>query len=202
MQTNLELVEEESKFTSTGSGSVEKTKLLSVMSMGPIVGPYGTADNTYATADMDPDAPGFTGDITSNMDFRADCIPGYQFIARSTPRSFGYSTGYLTGNGKAPNGFPTGAGISFPSKPQVGDYYLRIDYKPQILYRWDGKLWVRISDNIRTETGWTIENKSQLSGFINDTETIYLNQAEGFIPEKQAISTVLTVRPDNIDPET
>jgi hypothetical protein len=133
------------------------------------------------------------------MDWRADCDPAFQFIARSSPRSFGYSTGYLDGTGEAPNGFPTGAGISFPQNPQVGDYFLRIDYFPQLLYRWDGKLWVRISKNVRTETGFNVTNESQLSGFINNIGETRLTNGT-FVPQRQALSTILGLTPDPLPP--
>ena len=191
VQASLEMVEQAPERIGSGSGSVETTKLLSVQSFGIIDGPYGTADNTYATADQNPEATGFTGDITQQMDYRADCDPRYQFIVRSSPRSFGYSAGMLTGDGQAPNGYPTGAGIAFPQNPQVGDYFLRIDYNPQLLYRWDGRIWVRISENVRTETGFTVDDKSQLSGFINDQAEIYLNSEGTFVPQAQPLSSVL-----------
>ena len=143
------------------------------------------------------------------MDYRADCIPGYQYIVRSTPRSFGYSAGYLTGDGAPPNGdplgssaSPTGAGISFPQNPQVGDYFLRIDYLPQILYRWDGKMWVRVSEKVRTQTGFANgDNQSLLSGFINDDQVLYLNNDKKFVPERQPLSSVLMPKPDDIPPQ-
>jgi hypothetical protein len=135
------------------------------------------------------------------MDYRADCDPAFQYIARSSPRSFGYSTGYLDGTDAAPNGFPTGAGISFPQNPQVGDYFLRIDYFPQILYRWNGQLWVRISTNVRTDTGFTSLDRSQLSGFINDTNQTQLTNGT-YVPERQALSTILTLAPDPLPPQT
>lgn len=197
---NLESIYIPPAIVGNGSGPVEGSRVLSVTSMGPVTGPYGTADNTYATADANPEAPGFTGTITQQMDYRADCDPRFQYIARSTPRSFGYTAGYLTGDGQAPNGIPTGAGISFPQSPQVGDYFLRIDYNPQILYRWDGKIWVRISTNVRTETGFTDSDGSLLSGFINDTNQIYLNNTGEFIPEAQPLSTILTLSPDPLPP--
>lgn len=185
--------------TDSGSGAVSGQKMLSVYSLGQVTGPYGTADNTYATADANPELPGFTGTISTQMDWRADADPAFQYIARSSPRSFGYTTGYLSGDGQAPNGYPTGAGISFPQNPQVGDYFLRIDYFPQILYRWDGRLWVRISTNVRTQTGFGINDTSQLSGFINnDNETVLTDGT--LIPEKQALSTILTLSPDVIPP--
>ena len=200
IQTSLQVHEQAPERTDSGSGSVEATKILTIQSLGPITGPYGTADNTYATADQDPTEPGFTGTISPEMDFRADCDPAFQYIARSSPRSFGYSTGYMSGDGTAPNGFPTGAGISFPQNPQVGDYFLRIDYAPQILYRWDGQLWVRISTNVRTDTGFTAADKSQLSGFINNEGEIFLQETQTFVPEAQPLSSILTIAPDDNPP--
>lgn len=198
---NLEVLTLAPVRTDTNSGPVSGDKILTVYSMGQITGPYGTADNTYATADANPELPGFTGTISTEMDWRADCDPAFQFIARSSPRSFGYTTGYLDGNGQAPNGFPTGAGISFPQNPQVGDYFLRIDYFPQLLYRWDGKLWVRISKNVRTETGFNVTNESQLSGFINNVGETRLTNGT-FVPQKQALSTILGLTPDTLPPVT
>jgi hypothetical protein len=195
--------------TDTNSGRVSGEIILTVTSGGPITGPYGTADNTYATADADPELPGFTGTISQQMDWRADCDPAFQFIARSSPRSFGYSAGYMTGDGTAPNGFQTeilglgsvsGAGISFPVNPQVGDYFLRIDYFPQLLYRWDGRVWIRVSSNVRTDTGFTYQDQSLLSGFINDTAQTELTNGT-FIPQRQALSTALALTPDPIPPQ-
>lgn len=201
VQASLSMIEEKPKLTEGGSGSVETSKSLSVQSLGIITGPYGTADNTYSTADQDPTQPGFTGDITQQMDYRADCDPRFQYITRSSPRTFGYSTGYMTGDGTAPNGFPVGAGIAFPQNPQVGDYFLRIDYMPQLLYRWDGKLWIRISTNVRTETGFTVDDQSLLSGFINNEGEIYLNNTQEVVPEKQPLSSVLRPALDVLPPE-
>jgi len=186
--------------TSTGSGQISGNKILSVYSIGLVIGPYGTADNTYATADANPEAPNFTGVINTQMDWRADCDPAFQFIARSSPRSFGYTTGYLDGDGQAPNGFPTGAGISFPQNPQVGDYFLRIDYFPQVLYRWDGRRWVRISEKVRTETGFNQANQSQLSGFINNTAETKLTDGV-YVPQRQGLSTILALTPDPLPPK-
>jgi len=196
---NLETVTLAPERTDTNSGQVTGNKILTVYSMGQITGPYGTADNTYATADANPELPGFTGTINQDMDWRADCDPAFQFIARSSPRSFGYTTGYLDGTGEAPNGFPTGAGISFPQNPQVGDYFLRIDYFPQLLYRWDGRIWVRISKNVRTPTGMTEADKSQKSSFINDRAQTKLTDGT-FVPQRQALSTILGLTPDPLPP--
>ena len=188
--------------TDAGSGPVSADMLLSIDSLGVITGPYGTADNTYATADQDPVAPGFTGTEPygpNTMDYRADCDPRFQYIARSSPRTFGYTTSYLSGDGTAPNGEPTGAGISFPQNPQVGDYFLRIDYFPQLLFRWDGNLWVRISENVRTETGLSEGDLSLQSSFINNSNVTVTTSGE-IIDQKQALSSILQITPDTLPP--
>ena len=213
VQVNLEKITLDPVRMGTGSGAVEGERIVSIVPVGTVLGPYGTADNTYATADQNPDAPNFTGTQPygpDTMDYRADCDPRFQYIARSTPRSFGYTAGYLTGDGSAPNGLPLGtsglngvsgpgAGISFPQNPQVGDYFLRIDYKPQILFRWNGSLWVRISDNVRTGTGFDGQDESLLSGFINDSSQTRLTDGT-YVPEAQALSTILTLKPDVLPP--
>lgn len=201
VQASLEVGEERPKpIKGLSTMPLQGDKFLTVQSMGPVTGPYGTADNTYATADADLTQPGFTGTVSTQMDWRADCDPAFQYITRATPRSFGYEAGFLTGDGTAPNGFPSGAGIAFPQNPQVGDYFLRIDYAPQILYRWDGKLWIRISTNVRTGTGYTAGDKSLQSGFINNEGQIYNNNQQELIPAAQPLSSVLNLAPDNLPP--
>ena len=185
----------------SNSGAVEGTYMISVKSLGAITGPYGTADNTFATADQDPTAPGFTGTITPQMDFRADADPAFQFISRYSPLNFNYTQGYLTGDGNAPNGFPVGTGISFPQNPEVGDYFLRIDYKPNILYRWSGRLWIKISENVRTPTGYSYDSKNLLSTFINNRDQVTLTDGST-TPSRQALSTILTQPFDPIPPVT
>ena len=205
VQANLSVITESPEMSPTGtsSGAVEGTKVLSVQITGPVTGPYGTADNTYATADQDPVAPGFTGTEPygpNTMDYRADCDPRFQYIARSTPRDFGYTTGYLSGEGTPPNGLPAGAGISFPSAPQVGDYFLRIDYSPNVLYRWSGTLWLRVSEDVRTTTGFTATDESLQSGFINNDATIYVQQDGANVSSAQGLSEMLNIAPDPIPP--
>ena len=203
VEANLSIMIEAPEMSATGSGALEGNKILAVNITGPVTGPYGTADNTYATADQNPEATGFTGTEPygpNTMDYRADCDPRFQFIARATPKSFGYTSGYLTGEGTAPNGLPTGAGISFPSTPQVGYYFLRIDYSPNVLYRWSGTLWLRVDENVRTETGFTTLDESLQSGFINNDANIYVNNDGANVASAQPLSSLLDLEPDPIPP--
>jgi len=85
--------------------------------------------------------------------------------------------GYLTGDGRPPNGASVAAGLSFPAGPSEGDFYLRLDYVPNRLFRYDGQRWVKIEDAVRTNLTPGVNNTTQLSGFINDTEKFMSNSA-------------------------
>ena len=85
--------------------------------------------------------------------------------------------GYLTGDALPPNGATVAAGIAFPNAPGQGDYYLRLDYIPNRLFRYDGRRWVKVEDSVRTNLTPGTENQTQLSGFINDTGKFMSNSA-------------------------
>jgi hypothetical protein len=85
--------------------------------------------------------------------------------------------GYLTGDALPPNGATVAAGIAFPNAPGQGDYYLRLDYIPNRLFRYDGRRWVKVEDSVRTNLTPGTENQTQLSGFINDTNQFMSNGA-------------------------
>jgi hypothetical protein len=129
------------------------------------------------------------------MDYQADTDPRFLFIRRSTPRNFGWLVGYLTGDDQAPNGEPVGSGIAFPSNPKIGDYFLRLDYLPQKMFRWSGTSWVEISSNVRTDPGLTSADQSQISSFINNSATVATAQGTT-IPSRQSLSQALTIKPD------
>jgi hypothetical protein len=85
--------------------------------------------------------------------------------------------GYLTGDALPPNGATVAAGIAFPNAPGQGDYYLRLDYIPNRLFRYDGRRWVKVEDSVRTNLTPGADNQTQLSGFINDTGKFMSNSA-------------------------
>lgn len=273
--------------TGSGSGQVDGNTVLAINALSPITGPYGTADNTYSTADQWPDIflyttefvgryateipvqtlfptdtpdtwyenPGlhipeyvtlldgtrsnvfefntlvtgvdivnktitinnptingipvgaeinigsdFIGNpITQNiMDYRADADPRFRYIARYTPRGFGYTSGYMFGDGTAPNGVPTGSGITFPGNPTIGDYFLRTDYMPSILYRWDGSLWIRTA--VANRSGVAFDStvpgqQSQMASFINNEQTLTLTDGT-VVPSQQPLSSLFKLTPD------
>jgi hypothetical protein len=196
IQMSLKVAEIKPDRTDTNSGAVSGQLVLTAKALGAVDGPYGTGDNTYSDATQDPTSPNFTGTIIPNiMNYRADTDPRYNFVAKSSPRGFGYTDGYLVGTADAPNGLPTGSGITFPSDPKVGDYFLRTDYLPQQLFRWDGRLWIKISDNVRTGTALGANDKSQRASFINNSNVTVLTNGTT-IPEKQSLSQIFKIQVD------
>ena len=200
IQASLEIAEKAPDRLDTGAGQVQGEVVLAVKAVAPITAPYGTADNTYANASQDPNDPSFDPTLivdTNIMDFRADADPRFAFVARYTPEGYGYSGGYMTGDGTAPNGIPTGSGTSFPSNPALGDYFLRIDYVPNLLYRYDGNLWVRIGQSNRSGVAFdeSATDQTVLGSFINNQSTLVLTDGST-IPQQQALSSLLQIKVD------
>jgi hypothetical protein len=123
-------------------------------------------------------------------------VDGTQGGMNVTPASDGYTMGYLTGDGIAPNGLPVIPGVSFPPNPAAGDYALRLDYQPNRLFRYDGRLWVKIEDNVRTDLNNGPNNNTLRSTFVNNTYTVPTKD-QGNIPSRQSLSEILKPRADN-----
>jgi len=125
-------------------------------------------------------------------------VDGTQGGQNVTPRADGYTAGYLTGDGIPPNGFPVTPGVSFPASPVSGDYCLRLDYKPNRLFRYDGRRWIKIEEKVRTQLDNGPVNQTLRSGFVNNTYTTNTNDM-GAIPQRQSLSEALRPKADNGD---
>ena len=115
-----------------------------------------------------------------------------------------YYVGYLTGDGIPPDGAPYSFGIAFPNGAIKGEFFLRTDYLPNRLFRYDGKNWIKFEDNVRMTTstlGETQTNDPLLvrrklkASFVNNTTTATIGGE--VVPERQALSKVLKARADN-----
>lgn len=116
--------------------------------------------------------------------------------APQTPRADGYTMGYLTGDGIAPNGLPVTPGVSFPDQAQEGEYCLRLDYFPNRLFRYDGRRWIKIEENVRTDLSNGPSNDTLRSSFVNNAYTTPTTD-QGNIPSRQSLSELLRPRADN-----
>jgi hypothetical protein len=106
----------------------------------------------------------------------------------ATPQRSGY-TGYMLGDGLSANGAQFGHGISFPTQTGSGDYFLRTDFMPNRLFRYNGSMWVKVEDSVRmtmtnTPTNGELAPNSQTrqtlkTSFINNSNITGVSQ-QGF----------------------
>jgi len=112
-----------------------------------------------------------------------------------TPASSHYGF-YLDGDGVAPNGNPAGFGITFPtSGVDKGDYFLRTDYLPNRLFRYDGTRWVKIEDSVRITTTNNDSRANYKTSFVNNSTTDTINGLT--VDQRQALTEALKPKADN-----
>jgi hypothetical protein len=110
-----------------------------------------------------------------------------------TPNRPGY-TGYLLGDGVPENGVEFGHGIAFPQSPYNGDFFLRTDYFPNRLFRYDGLRWIKHEDAVRMDLSNSDTRKTQKTGFINNTNSQVI--AGQSVEERQSLSKALKPKAD------
>ena len=111
-----------------------------------------------------------------------------------TPDRAGYQ-GYLIGSDLPVNGESFGYGITFPLDSISGDYFLRTDYMPNRLFRYDGERWIKMEDNVRMTMTNTDDRQTLKTSFINNTNT---NEIGGeTVEERQSLSQALKPKADN-----
>jgi hypothetical protein len=118
-------------------------------------------------------------------------------------------TNYFVDDAIPGNGAPFTAGIAFPLNPTEGQFCLRTDYLPRRLFRYNGRRWVKIEDNIRMTlnnlgnsdigAGDRFEGKdnrqTQKTGFVNNDRQTTING--NVVKEKQSLSKALRPKADN-----
>ena len=104
--------------------------------------------------------------------------------------------GHLTGTGEPPNGESVVSGIRFPANPKLGDFCLRVDFKPNRLFRFDGRRWIKIENERRTNiTSGDDDNKTLRNSFVNNPNT-FVDMNQNVHDEKQNLHEVLRPRSD------
>ena len=112
-----------------------------------------------------------------------------------TPASSHYGF-YLDGDGVAPNGAPAGFGTAFPSSGvDKGDYFLRTDFLPNRLFRYDGLRWVKIEDSVRITKTNDDTRANYKTKFVNQSGTTTINGLT--VEQRQALTEALKPKADN-----
>ena len=108
-------------------------------------------------------------------------------------------------------GHPANAdfGNVFPTAPEKGDIYLRTDYLPNALYRYNGKRWVMYEQGVRmtmnqfgnqdvaagTHFEGSAIRQTQMGTFVNNANTSTIGGK--VVTERQALSRALKPKADN-----
>lgn len=111
-----------------------------------------------------------TADNTTTLDASNNSTTALENNAR--PQRTGY-TGYLVGDGFPSNGYDFGHGIQFPEMPADNDFFLRTDFMPNRLFKFNGTRWVKIEDAVRMNMTNNDTKNTLKSGFINNTAYIF-----------------------------
>jgi hypothetical protein len=131
-----------------------------------------------------------TADITGE-DGSIDTVTADAIAA--VPVRAGY-TGYLLGDGVPVNGATFGSGIQFPATAYQDDFYLRTDFMPNRLFRFDGARWVKVEDAVRQTMTNTDTRNTLKTSFINNTNTTTV--AGETFPERSSLSEALKPKAD------
>jgi hypothetical protein len=96
------------------------------------------------------------------------------------PVRTGY-TGYLVGDGFPSNGNAFGHGIQFPNAPTADDFFLRTDFLPNRLFRFNGpsSAWVKVEDAVRMNMTNDSTRQTLKTGFINNDDAYIYTGALG-----------------------
>ena len=157
----------------------------------------------YVVPKLNQEAVDVADISNTELDVSSENIGIDASLVLNSPKN-NYYVGYLTGDGVPPNGAPYGFGITFPTNPAYGQFFLRTDYMPNRLFRYDGKHWIKHEDSVRMTTRQTGETqttdpmkvkKTQKGTFINNVNTSTI--AGEVIVERQALSKALKPRADN-----
>jgi hypothetical protein len=153
--------------------------------------------NTKQLHVMPTDEEGKIALVTVDDDMKTDT--GHINVDKvyQTPQADGYLEGYLTGDAIPANGETYTAATSFPSNPVEGMFVLRTDYSPNRLFRFDGRRFVKIEDNVRQTMTQTNTRNTQKTGFINNTNTTTLADGSSTTKERVALSKLLKPQADN-----
>jgi len=103
---------------------------------------------------------------------------------------------YIDGDGIPPNGYVAGHGTSFPtSSIDKGDYFLRTDYLPNRLFRYDGTRWVKVEDAVRLTTTNNDSRSNYKTGFINNSSSSTINGLT--VEQRQSLTDALKPKADD-----
>ena len=135
-----------------------------------------------------------TGHLTDETTTTADGNKNDASSTRITPTNSNAYSGYLVGDGVAPNGHTVSMGTSFPSNAVEGEFFLRLDFMPNRLFRYSRNRWQKMEDDVRSNPT-PGKGTSLKSSFINNTATTTTDDNK-IVSQRQALSKALEIKED------
>jgi hypothetical protein len=131
--------------------------------------------------------------VANNLTYTTDINGNVSVNANVATPTHNIST-YLNGGSQAPNGLTVKSLTYFPDNPVLGQYVLRLDYFPNVLYRWNGNTWQVVNEVLRSQfTGNS--STTQLGTFVNNSLTTTLSNGTT-INQRQPLSQLLSPKSD------
>lgn len=115
------------------------------------------------------------------------------------PVRAGY-TGYLVGDGFPVNGYYFGSGIQFPGNAVIDDFFLRTDFLPNRLFRFDGDRWNKVEDAVRMTMTNSDTRRTLKTSFINNTVFTYHDKISSDVVNATVGDIVINTHINNIIP--
>jgi hypothetical protein len=135
----------------------------------------GYETRQFYTLAVDPTTGKSTLNTVDSSELDASVSSITALESNKRPVRTGY-TGFLVSDGFPSNGYDFGHGIQFPEAAGPDDFFLRTDFLPNRLFRFDGTRWVKVEDAVRMNMTNNDSRQTLKTGFINNTAHIY-NQA-------------------------
>lgn len=166
-----------------------------------------TVDSTDIDASISTPATDINGDPLFDENGEPVYVGPTASTMLQTAEHNGYN-GYITEDGKPPNGAPFTSGIAFPYNPVEGQYHLRTDFMPTRLFRYTKNRWSKVEDSLRMTMNNLGESdvgegsifdgmdvrQTQKTSFINNTNVDIIDGHETV--EKQSLSKALRPKAD------
>jgi hypothetical protein len=138
----------------------------------------------------EPNAISIEDPTKTNLEYKGVPIIDTSITLKS-PRQ-NYYLGYLVGDTVPPNGYElNGMGVQFPDNAISGNFFLRTDFVPNRLFRFDNGKWSVFEDSVRMTMTNNSNRKTLKTSFINNTNKTTIGNKE--IDERQPISKPLEV---------
>jgi hypothetical protein len=156
----------------------------------------GYETRQFYTLAVDPTTGKSVVNQTTDLSTLIDSVDAATLLSAdgvaAVPVRPGY-TGYLLG-GNGVNATSFGNGIQFPATAELNDFFLRTDFLPNRLFRFDGTRWIKFEDSVRMTMTNTDTRQTQKTSFINNTNTSVIGGET--VTERQSLSQALKPKAD------